>query len=162
LIVWQPAYGQVWTPVNLDAAVISGHEDYITARFFGDRVRIAYRNTITAAKNRGPDENTRNKTLTYRPHYVTHLDLAVRYGIFRGSYGVRLVDIRYSTEANTKWYDAYRVDDAGAGVEFNVSSATVKAGYRVKNLNSEEYELIGGYPMPGREWGIDFSLTFKL
>ncbi len=162
LIIWQPAYGQVWTPVNLDAAVISGHEDYITARLFKDRIRLAYRNTITVAKNRGPDENARNKRLTYRPHYVTRLDLDARYGIFRGSYGVRLVDIRYSTDANTKWYDAYRVDDAGVGVEFGVSAATVRAGYRVKNLNGEEYELIGGYPMPGREWGIDLSLTYTL
>ncbi len=162
LIVWQPAYGQVWTPVNLDAAVIAGHEDYITARLFKDRIRIAYRNTITVAKNRGPDENARDKMLTYRPHYVTRLDLDARYGIFRGSYSVRLVDIRYSTDANTKWYDAYRVDDAGVGIEFGVSSATFKAGYRVKNLNGEEYELIGGYPMPGREWGVDLSLTYKL
>ncbi len=162
LIVWQPAYGQVWTPVNLDAALISGHEDYITARMFDDRIRIAYRNTITVAKNRGPDENARNKILTYRPHYVTRLDLGARYGIFRGSYSVRLVDIRYSTDANTKWYDAYRDDDAGVGVEFEISTATVKAGYRVKNLNGEDYELIGGYPMPGREWGIDLSLTYKL
>lgn len=162
LIVWQPAYGQVWTPVNLDAALITGHEDYITARLFEDRVRIAYRNTITVAKNRGPDENARGKFLTYRPHYVTRFDLDARYGIFRGSYSIRLVDIRYSTDANTKWYDAYRIDDAGVGVEFGISAATLKAGYRVKNLNGEDYELIGGYPMPGREWGIDLSLAYKL
>lgn len=162
LIVWQPAYGQVWTPVNLDAALITGHEDFITARIFDDRLRVSYRNTITVARNRGPDENARDKYLTYRPHYVTSVEVAGRYRIFRGSYGVRMVDVRYSTDANTKWYDAYRVDNAALGVEFSVSSATLKAGYRVENLNGEEYELIGGYPMPGREWGVDVSLTYEL
>jgi outer membrane cobalamin receptor len=43
-----------------------------------------------------------------------------------------------------------------------VSAITATIGYRVQNVLDEKYELIGQYPMPGREWGIDISLAYRL
>ena len=162
LIVWQPAYQDVWKPVNLEAAQISGHEDFVRIDLWHERVGLSYQNTVTVPRNRAVGANSYNKRLTYRPHYVTTVEAAVQYGIFKGEYTIRLVDIRYATEANTKWYDAYRVDNLQLGIKADVLSFTVDAGYRAKNLRGEDYVLVGHYPMPGREWGVDFSLTFRM
>lgn len=162
LIVWQPAYQGVWTPANLDAARLTGHEEYIRVGLFDDKVQFDYQNTITTAKNRKPGSSSYDKDLTYRPHYVTDLETIVTLWKLRGSYRVRLVDIRYNREANTRWYDAYRVDDASVGFKTTVSGLTFQASYAIDNLNGTDYVLIGHYPMPRRQWGIACSLTYDL
>ncbi|MDD4052251.1 MAG: hypothetical protein PHR28_10200, partial [candidate division Zixibacteria bacterium] len=100
--------------------------------------------------------------LTYRPHYVTDIEAVLALWKLRGSYRVRLIDIRYNREANTKWYDAYRVDDAAIGFKTAVAGLTLQASYTINNLNGTDYVLIGHYPMPGRQWGIDCSLTYAI
>jgi len=162
LIVWQPGYQQVWAPINLDAAVISGHEDIVRVALRDDLLVFTYRNTITVAKNESRDANADGTLLMFRPHYVTDLEWTSRYRFLRAMYRIRLVDVRYSTAANTRWYDAYRVDDALLAAIVDISAITVKAGCRIRNLLDEKYELIGQYPMPGREWGMEFSLTYRL
>lgn len=162
LIVWQPAYQGVWTPANLDAARLTGHEEYIRLGLFGGKVQLNYQNTITVAKNRTSGSGSYDNILTYRPHYVTDLEAVVALWKLRGSYRVRLVDIRYNREANTKWYDAYRVDDASIGFKAIAAGLMFQAAYMVNNLNGTDYVLIGHYPMPGRQWGIECSITCNL
>ncbi len=162
LIEWQPGYQGVWQPVNLAGARITGHEDFVRILMFDDCLRLDYQNTITVARNRKPGHNSFNKYLTYRPHYITRLGASLRIWKLKGSYSVRLVDIRYNREANTKWYDAYGVDDMNLGFETGISKFRFETTYRVRNLHGEHYVLIGHYPMPGREWGIDVSLSYRM
>jgi vitamin B12 transporter len=162
LIEWQPGYHGVWQPVNLAGARITGHEDFVRIMMFNDRLRLDYQNTITVAENRKPGHNSFNKYLTYRPHYITRLGASLHIWKLKGSYSVRLVDIRYNREANTKWYDAYRVDDMSLGFDTRISRFRFETTYGVRNLHGEHYILIGHYPMPGREWGIDVSLSYRM
>lgn len=166
LIVWRPsAPSGAWKPDNLEAALLTGHEDFVCLAFWNDRVQINYRNTIVVPQNKTTDTNETNsydKYLTYRPHYVTNIEAIVKCWKFRGSYNVRLVDVRYITEVNTKYYDAYRVDDGALTFKTNLDGLAVETSYRVKNLRNEHYVLIGKYPMPGREWGIGISVSYQM
>jgi outer membrane cobalamin receptor len=161
-IVWQLGYQQVWKPVNLNGAAISGHEDVVRIALYDDLLKFTYRNTVTVAKNKSRDANSGGKLLIFRPQYITDLEWTAKYRYLRATYRVRLVDLRYSTAANTRWYDAYRIDDASVASEIVISDVTLKLGYRVHNIQGEQYELIGQYPMPGREWGIDISVIYGL
>lgn len=161
LIEWQPGYQGVWYPINLDGARLSGHEEFVRVTLWNDRIRFDYQNTITVAKNRTPTSSSFNKILAYRPHYVTRFNLALRIWKFQGQYSIRSVGRRYSLEANTKWYDEYRVDDTDFGFEIESRRLTFAAQYQVKNLNAERYVIIGQYPMPGRGWGCELSLGYS-
>ncbi len=161
LIEWQPGYNGVWQPVNLAAARITGHEDFIHLIFFDGRLRLDYQNTLTVAKNRTAGINSYDKFLTYRPRYVTLITVSTSIWKLWSRYSARFVDIRYNKEANTKWYDAYRVDDAAVGIELEIGKAGLEGSYEIKNLWDESYVLIGHYPMPGRQWGIELTASLK-
>ena len=162
LIVWQPSSpGNIWEPVNLDAARITGHEEFLRLGLFDRRIEFSYQNTITVAKNRKPGANSFNNDITFRPHYITQLGLKASWWNLFAEYSIRLVDRRFANSANTKWYDAYRVDDITSGIKAQISKFSGRLAYSVKNLNGENYVLIGQYPMPGREWGISLSLIYN-
>ncbi len=163
IIIWRPSSPLgIWTPENLDAALITGHEDFVQIGLWDDRVRLSYGNTITNPRNKSRGSSNYNKVLTFRPHYVTSLDCDLRFWILRGAYQIRMADIRYLLDANTRWYGAYRVDNADFGIQTEMSRVKIEAGYRVRNLRGENYELIAQYPMPGREWGVDLSVSWRL
>lgn len=162
LIVWQPAYQGVWTPANLDAARLTGHEDFLRIELFGGKIQFHYQNTITEAMNKKPGGNTHNKQIPFRPHYVTDFETVLALWNFRMSYWIRMVDIRYGIRAETKWYDGYRVDNVNLSMKTRVSALTLQMSYTINNLNGTNYVLIGHYPMPGREWRIDCSLTWTM
>jgi vitamin B12 transporter len=162
LIVWRPSSPLgIWRPENLAAAQITGHEDFIRIGFLDDRVRLTYGNTVTNALNKTRASTMYNKFLTFRPHYVTNLGCELQLWKFHGAYQIRLVDIRYALDANTKWYGAYRVENADLGFETGISHFTVEVDYQVRNLGGEDYVLMAHYPMPGREWGVRFSLSYR-
>jgi vitamin B12 transporter len=162
MIVWQPGSQGDWKPANLEAALLTGHEDFLHLSIGDDRLVLDYRNTITTPLNKKQGGNSYGRDLTYRPRYVTQVECAARWSVFRGSYSVRLVDRRHALEANTLWYDAYRIDNLLLGVETGVAEFHLKASCHVDNIRGEEYVLIGGYPMPGRQWGIDVALSYEL
>jgi vitamin B12 transporter len=163
LIIWRPSSPMgIWRPENLKAALITGHEDFVRVGLFSERLRLSYRNTIIAPLNKSGIPALYNKFLTFRPHYVTNLDCEMRFWILQGGYRIRLVDIRYLLDANTKWYGAYRIDDADFGFRGELSRFTIEAGYQVKNLRGAQYELIAHYPMPGREWGVNLSISYRV
>lgn len=161
IIVWRPTSPKMaWKPVNLDAARITGHEDFIRLGLFSKRLEISYQNTILAPKNKAAGISN-NKDLTYRPRYTTTIYTKLSIWKAVGQYSVRLVDKRYSLEANEKWYDAYRIDDCHVGLKLNNANIRIEAIYRIKNLRNENYTLIGQYPMPGRNWSIGLSMIYN-
>jgi len=165
LVVWQAGYGGVWSPVNLESALITGHEEYVALAFFDEAIEIQYQNTITTAQNKVPGHNSYNKKLTFTPHYITGVTAWLKHRfwqcLFYASYAVRMVDRRYALPSNTKWYDAYRIDDLGLGLKVGLSKWwRLALDFKVYNLNDEDYVLLTHYPMPGSEWDIGVRLSY--
>lgn len=165
IVVWQEGYGGVWQPVNLAAARINGHEDQIKLTFFDHVLELTYQNTVTTPLNRGPGPNSYNKQLTFAPHYVTNLkaglNIDLHYYSFFAAYAVRLVDKRYALPSNTKWYDAYRVDDIDLGFGADLADRwRISGDIKVYNWRDQDYTLLTHYPMPGREWDVGLQVLF--
>ncbi|MFH1701105.1 MAG: TonB-dependent receptor [Candidatus Zixiibacteriota bacterium] len=161
IIVWHlTSPGFAWKPENLVAARITGHEDFVRLGLFSKHLEISYQNTVLVPKNKAAG-NSNNKDLTYRPRYTATVQTKLSIWKAVGQYSIRLVDKRYALDANTKWYDSYRIDDFHIGLQLKHSNIGIETMYRIKNLRDEKYTLIGQFPMPGRDWSIDLSLTYQ-
>jgi outer membrane cobalamin receptor len=77
-------------------------------------------------------------------------------------YKVRWVSERFTGPANTKKEESYHLDDIALSLKkgFREVETRLKLGW--KNLRDAEYKLIYRHPMPGREWGINLSIIWKL
>ncbi|MEW5993556.1 MAG: TonB-dependent receptor [Candidatus Zixiibacteriota bacterium] len=165
LVVWQAGFGGVWTPVNLAAALTTGHEEFVTLTLLDELLELQYQNTITNARNRVPGHNSYNKQLTFTPHYLTTLSARFRHTVGRlhvqASYAVRMVDKRFALENNQKWYDAYEIHDLGGSVKVDMTTRWHTAfDIKLYNLTDEDYTLLAHYPMPGRHWDIGLRISY--
>lgn len=162
IIVWGIGQGGVWRPINRDAALTTGHEDYLSFSFFDELVQLTYQNSITTAQNKSPGHNEYNKQLTYVPHYTSVYSAVFKLTPITIKYSIRNVDIRYLTTANTKWYESYSIHDLNFSSRFKLFQEwTLSINYKTINLTDENYVLITHYPMPGREWGINIGLSYE-
>ena len=160
LVVWMPNSG-IWQPVNNDRAQITGHEDFIKLEMFDRMLSLMYQNTITTAINKSPGHNTYNNRLVFYPHYITSLMAKLKYKFGSLSYSVRSVDKAYTNSANTRYYEAYRVDDLDAGIEFDFHDQWgTRIDFKLNNVWDESYVLMTHYPMPGREWYVGVKITY--
>ncbi|MCK5125146.1 MAG: TonB-dependent receptor [candidate division Zixibacteria bacterium] len=161
LIVWQPGSpGNIWKPKNLDAAFVTGHEDFVKLQLFDEHITLRYQNTITVPKNRTPEANFYNKDLTFRPRYSTLYQIKFDYGPVFGEYEIREVARRFALPANTKWYDAYRIENYRIGIKANLSRFDCRLSYKMKNSRGEDYVLIAQYPMPRINWAVSLTVTY--
>ncbi len=163
LIVWAQGYQNVWRPENLAAAMLVGHEDFVTVSLSDRLLELSYQNTITTSRNRSGTQATYDRELTFTPHYITNLAVRLNHCILYGSYSVRLVGRRYSLPNNQKYFDAYRLDNLMLGLRLQPwSSWEADINLRVNNLRDESYVLISHFPMPGREVEFGLRVTFGL
>jgi outer membrane cobalamin receptor len=161
LVIWQPSMG-VWTPDNIGAARMTGHEESVTLAIFGEVIRLSYQNAVTLAVNRGAGLATRNKRLPFYPGYVTTLrGEASLHGATLGA-SLRWTDKTYSNTSNTKYYEASELIDVWCKLEREiVTSLKVWLSARVDNLTDEDYVLMSHYPMPGRHLSVGLGLRFS-
>jgi outer membrane cobalamin receptor len=161
LIVWRPSAG-VWRPVNMERAQITGHEDFVEMSLFDKSFSLTYQNTVTTSLNKSPGHTVYNKRLVFSPHFITSLSAALDYRFLYVSYSLRWVDSAYTTIANTKYYDGYRIHDLHLGLRLEIARKwQISTDYKLYNVWDKSYVLMAHYPMPGREWNFDFKITYE-
>ncbi len=162
LVVWQPSVN-VWRPVNLDKAQITGIENFISLALFEDKISARFQNNRTTALNKSPGHTSYNKRLVFSPDYVRTLEMKMDYMFLNASYNIRWVDSVFTLEANTKYYKDYRLDDLKIGAELKIARMwKLQFDYRLNNVRDVDYVLMTHYPMPGREWEFGFTISYGL
>jgi len=163
LLVWvQSGPDGIWKPVNLNRTRHTGHDDYVTISLWKNRLELRFTNAVVHARNRVDGHNLYDKTLTYTPEYTTSFELTGKWRGLSLAYSIREVGRRYATDANTRWYDAYRLDDFAAIWKFPITDRwLVTCDYRLNNLRNEDYVLITHYPMPGRSHEVGVKASFQ-
>jgi outer membrane cobalamin receptor len=79
------------------------------------------------------------------------------------SYSIRFVDKAYTNQANTRYYDSYRLDDFHIGLNLNISKHwRVSSSLKIDNVRDVDYVLMTHYPMPGRQWSFFTKIAFGL
>jgi len=162
LVVWAPNAQGVWRPKNLALSQTTGHEDFVHIDLFRNKIRISYENTISTSLNKTAGHNSYGKRLSFSPHYITTISARLNLSPLFCSYSVRLVGRAYINEANTRYYDAYRLDDARLGLSYNLSDNwQISIRAEIENIFDTNYVLMTHYPMPGRSWSLFIGLNYQ-
>ena len=161
LIEWHRRFDGRYHPVNVSRAKITGHEDFISWKSPKNILEVNYNNTVCIAKNKSGDRLCDGKFIPFRPRYLTNLSFRVDYKIFESSYQIRWVSERFIGPANVKREEPYHLEDLSLGLKKRLWKLETKLRWEWKNLSDEEYQLIYRHPMPGREWGINFTMAWE-
>ena len=160
IIVWQRQFDGRFRPFNVSRASIRGREDHLQWRLGQGRLVAELNHTLLDAVNRSGERVTDGKQLVFRPRHTTSVSLSTRMGAVSAEIRRRWVSKRYTREANTKFLDPYSVTDIRAALSLAFGQWQLKVGAQVNNLTDENYRLIEGHPMPGREWRLTLELGY--
>jgi len=161
LIEWHRRFDGKYYPVNISRAKIYGHEDFIGWKSPKDVFAINYNNTVCYAKNKSGDRLEDGKFIPFRPRYLTNLSFNFDYKMFEILYQIRWVSERFTGPANTKREEPYHLEDLTLSLKKKIWEVETKLRWEWKNLNDEKYILIHRHPMPGREWGINLTISWE-
>ncbi len=158
LILWQSGADWVWSPANVGKAEIHGIETGVSVTPWEDLLTVGWNYTYLDARNKsgGPDEY--DKKLPNRPDDMHKLTARTRHGGFSAQVDFLSVGERYTTTANDASLPAYHVVNAIVGYAWEMPYGRMEARGEVLNLGDAEYQVMSGYPVPGREFR--FSLSF--
>jgi len=161
VIIWRRGYDGVYRPYNSGGEATYGREDYVKLDLF-EMLSLSWSNTSQDAIHLSTNPQLDGKWLPYRPNYLSKFTAELTYGkaYLRGDYTA--VGKRYLLEANTKWTEPYGVFDISAGYAHSIGSFELKGEIGIRNMFEESYEIINGYPMPGRSFYMRLNIERNL
>jgi len=145
LIRWYPQADGLWSPVNLDRVEAKGIEwgwKWHRKRPFAEwtiSTETTYQHVI--------DLET-GKPLTYTPALNSFISAEIRRKSLQVFYSFRYQDHYYTDPDQLRIIYGHWLHSAGVGYEL----AGLQMEFQLKNIFNQYYELMPGYPMPGREW----------
>jgi vitamin B12 transporter len=165
LIVWVSDSNFRFSPVNLEAARISGIELSAAWRSRGDRFGWRANYTRLAAKNDGrsgalPDDEAQNhgKHLVYRPRdkFDLQANFVLHHFALSGIY--QFVGKRFTRVDNSQSLPAYRLTNLSLSrrLQFGEFEALLHA--EMRNVFDKHFSIVEGYPLPGRELRVMLRL----
>ncbi len=160
-IVWSSHLGGVWMPENLRRTEIRGYQLNIeTPLGFGGLIRSDYYYQ-TALNLDSNDPNYYLKTLPYLFKY--QWKTSINYSI--ADYSVSLF-VQRNSERETNFYNTpttrtspFTVWDFKLAKKFKLLKGSMISSLEINNIFGEDYQLVIGYPMPGRNYKL--KLLFK-
>lgn len=161
LIFWHRRFDGVWQPQNEDRARKQGLDADLTLALLPDRLRLSLAYSWLEAINLSPEPNRHGRRIVFTPDQMLNgtLDLALDpVGLtIRGRY----VGSRETLPANPREsrLEPYWVWDLYLSLTFPLKGSRWQLEAKFTNLFSARYQLIFGYPMPGRAVGVGFRLT---
>ncbi len=164
-IVWLPLEENqnLWKPVNIDEVNSRGIEfsgEIAISRFLKLSGNFSISQSIRKNK-RFIDDATQNKQLIYIPRSTGNLLIDLSFDKIFLSVQTNYVGLRYTTETNDRWLQPFIVIDAVLGFKYQIKSFSGAVKFSIKNLFNENYETIVGYPMPLRNYLVEFSMQIK-
>lgn len=118
---------------------------------------------LTRSTNQGSeDESVNGKQLRYTPLHSLKQFLQFRYKQYALSGSMNYTGIRYVTKDHAGFsLPAHTVFNLYASRSFQLKSFSGSLQLKVKNLMDTQYQVIRGYPMPGRGYYIKLNLTIN-
>ena len=160
LIFWHRTVQGAWEPRNEEKVDKRGWDIQLNQNIFKDRCKMNIAYSHIDAINKSEEPNRYNNRIIFIPQHSLNTSLMLNIHTAQLAAVYRLVSERQITAANTGVpLESYRLFDVSIGYQIFFNSLLLDLGLAMKNIMSESYELIRGYPMPGRE--IRFSVILK-
>lgn len=161
VIVWNRGFDGLYRPMNFNREETRGRDDYLSLSF-DDKIDIEWTNTLLAPIHRSPDKTVDSLWLPFRPEYHQSLNIRFNHSDFYHNIGARSVGRRYILLANTKWLEQYSVLDYSLGYSRDFPRFVLSSELNLKNILDNKYEIMDGYPMPGRNMEIEIRIQWKI
>ena len=172
-IVWIPAGGTIWKPVNIQNVLSEGisvnnKTEFIFSDKFSLNTNINYTHGTALKKNEEyPGDPAYNKQMIYLPEHMAKASFMLNY--LTTSKFLKYVSFslfynfsskRYINFENTQSIPGYKIVDGNIG--FGLKIMNSDAGFRiiVNNILNEDYSILNGYPMPKRNYRIELNFKY--
>ncbi|MFQ5584332.1 MAG: TonB-dependent receptor, partial [Calditrichia bacterium] len=162
LIYWHRGVNGVWEPRNEEQAEKNGLDLEVRQPIFPEHLNLQIAYGYISAINKTDEINRFNKRLIFIPEHTLNTALWFNVGALQGQVVYRYLSERetvFSNSAGTQ-LAPYSVWDVLLSYPTNVGGITLEPNFAIKNLTGTNYQLLFGYPMPGREFQI--TLIVKL
>jgi vitamin B12 transporter len=160
-IIWKPlGNSNLWTPVNLDAAVNKGAELFLgyTKKNGNHFFHLSGNYTYTEA-----NDGTNRKQLPYAPKHLLNYNLEYGYGIaklyFQDLYQSNVFTNRLALDFYA--LDPVHVMNLGLDISlFDKENTNLVLGGKINNIGNRLYYFTNLRPMPGRNYTININYKF--
>lgn len=163
LIFWHRSFNGVWEPRNEADAHKRGVDVELSQNIIPDHIRVRSAYTFINAINKVDEPNRYDKRIVFIPQHTMNNSLWIGWENWQIQLIYRRVSQRETVPANSSGaqLSAYAIWDISAGYKHRFGKLTLDIGLALKNLTDTDYQLLYGYPMPGREISLSLSLSFQ-
>jgi len=159
LIIWRET-NSIWSPENVDKALIQGIENGINLKPFGKFLTIAGNYSYLDARNKTNSPTVYDKRLIYRPRHNANLNLNFAFHFVTLNYQYSYTGLRYTTSANTKFLPSYHTSDVTLSLRPKTTMKDFLISVQMKNIFNERYQVVARMPIPGREMRLAIKVGF--
>jgi outer membrane cobalamin receptor len=151
LILWQPGVADVWSPQNVGKARIRGIEIRLSFAPAQELLRFEWNYTFLDARNRTDNASEFDLLLPYRPRHVHNFSATIELSGAYCTVNLSHVAKRFTTTSNTASLPGYRLTNILLGIRRAFEPLALGVKLEMRNLEDVRYQVMPGYPMPGRE-----------
>ena len=165
-IVWKPLNNSLWSPINIDKSesdVLSFDLQLQKAILKDLNCNLDYNYTYVSSLKKSsdyPGDPTYNKQIFYIPKETSKINAGLSYKTAGINLFYSFTGIRYQDLANTNALPAVDLLDGNIYFNFKFMNVFLNTKFEVNNILNKNYTIISGYPMPLRNFKLNFSLTY--
>lgn len=163
LIFWHRGVNGVWEPRNEGRAEKRGWDAQLEQTLIPKHLSLQASYSRLEARNKSEQANLRGKRIVFTPRHTANVSAWLGVRQWQALLVYRFVSEREVVAANTGVpLAAYRLWDASLSWRHSAGKFAAEWSFAVKNITAADYELLRGYPMPGREFQISVNLEYQM
>jgi outer membrane cobalamin receptor len=159
LIVWIKRTNGKYTPENFKEGRIRGHEISAGVDIFSGKMKLDVSYSHMNAKQFTDNSVTDDKYVIYKPVETFSASISCDHNDFKASFRAKYNGRMYLNESNSIDIYPFWLYGASVSKNFRTEKIQIKIFADCDNILDEQYQVIYGYPMPGRkiESGIEIK-----
>jgi outer membrane cobalamin receptor len=158
LIIDTPDASGRLMPQNIEKAKLRGLESSLAWHGADDRFTFKIAHTYLKATNEGEANN--GKALVYRPQDKLDASVGLTIAKFNLHVAYQFIGKRFTDPQNTATQPSYSLVNLAMGGKVHLDELRFGVNVELRNVFDEQYSMIAGYPMPGREFRATFRLGY--
>ncbi|MBN2541242.1 TonB-dependent receptor [bacterium] len=159
VIVWNRGFDGLYRPVNFSREETSGREDQVKIELL-DLISFSWSNTLLTPLHRSEDPILDSLWLPFKPGYLQQGYIEINKWNASIKMRNRTIGKKFILPANTKWTEPYSIWDLYGKYSHSLGLWEFTITSTIENIFGEEYEVLAGYPMPGRNFELNLGLRY--
>ena len=159
LIVWIKRNNGKYTPENFKKGIIQGHE-ISAALEYNDNLSMKVSYDRLNARQFTDSPVTNDKYIIYKPVETLSISLSGNYNEWHAELRAKYNGRMYLNESNSIDTYPYTLYGANLSKKLKAGKSEITFNIGAENLTDEQYQVIYGYPMPGRKIETGIKIKF--